>query len=90
MESQRWHFLFRRPLLDREVEALEDLNELMAVSGVEINMDRHDQLIWQGCSSGKFSVKSIYEKATSSHLAGDETFKLLWENVAPPRVQCFV
>ncbi|GFY80587.1 hypothetical protein Acr_01g0003960 [Actinidia rufa] len=88
-ETQRWDFLFRRPLLAREVEALEDLNELMAISGVEINLDRHDQLIWQGCPSEKFSVKSIYEKAISSHSAVDETFKLLWENVAPPRVQCF-
>ncbi|XP_057484663.1 uncharacterized protein LOC130771052 [Actinidia eriantha] len=88
-ETQRWDFLFRRPLLVREVEALDDLNDLMAVSGVEINLDRHDQLVWQGCPSGKFSVKSIYEKAFSSHSAVDETFKLLWENVAPPRVQCF-
>ncbi|GFY88782.1 hypothetical protein Acr_06g0007220 [Actinidia rufa] len=50
-ETQRWDFLFRRPLLVREVEALDDLNELMVISGVEINLDRHDQLIWQGCPS---------------------------------------
>ncbi|GFZ02650.1 hypothetical protein Acr_15g0012580 [Actinidia rufa] len=59
-ETQRWDFLFRRPLLDREVEALEDLNELMAISGVEINLDRHDQLIWQGCSLEKFSIGNAW------------------------------
>ena len=47
------------------------------------------RLIWQGCSSGKFSVKSIYNIASSSHSSVDETFKLIWQNVAPPRVQCF-
>lgn len=59
------------------MEALEDLNELMAIFGVEINLDRHDQLIWQGFSSGKFSVKFISKKAISSHSAVDETFELL-------------
>ena len=51
--------------------------------------DRQDQLIWQGCSSGKFSVKSIYNIAISTHASVDQNFKLIWQNVAPPRVQCF-
>ena len=38
---------------------------------------------------GTFSVKSIYEKAISSQSTTDETFELIWKNVAPPRVQCF-
>ena len=56
----------------------------------------HGGYIWQtwsinlaGCSSSKFSVKSIYNIVISSHSSTDETFKLIWKNVAPSRVQCF-
>ena len=80
---------FRRALLDRKTEALEELNELLAVSGVVAAFDRPDQLVWRGCSSGKFFVKSIYNTDVSSQSNVDETFKLFWKNVPPSGVQCF-
>ncbi|GFZ13560.1 hypothetical protein Acr_23g0019450 [Actinidia rufa] len=52
-ELQRWNLHFRRALLDRKTEALEELNELLAVSGVVAAFDRPDQLVWRGCSSGE-------------------------------------
>ena len=39
-EMQRWVFSFRRSLLDREIEALADLNDLMVVYGVVTTFDR--------------------------------------------------
>ena len=86
---QRWDFQFRRELLEREIEALADLNVLLVSSDVGATLDRPDQLVWKGSSSGRFSVKSIYDSASSHHLNVDESFKLIWKNVAPPRVQCF-
>ncbi|GFZ18817.1 hypothetical protein Acr_27g0005560 [Actinidia rufa] len=71
------------------IEAFIELKELLVGSGVVSTSDRPDRLIWQGCSLGKFSVKFIYNIASSSHSSVDETFKLSWQNVAPPRVQCF-
>ena len=50
---------------------------------------RPDQLVWKESPSGSFSVKSIYDSAVSSHSNEDESFKLIWKNSAPPRVQCF-
>ncbi|GFS37612.1 hypothetical protein Acr_00g0053050 [Actinidia rufa] len=84
-----WVFLFRRPLLDSESEALAELKEVLDGSEVVATSDRQDQLIWQGCSSGKFSVKSIYNIAISTHASVDQNFELIWQNAAPPRVQCF-
>lgn len=89
MELQKWDFHFRRDLYDWELVKLDELNELLDQSGVAEPRDVPDQLLWQATSSGKFSVKSIYNFAFSSHSNHDETFELIWKNVAPPRVKCF-
>ncbi|KAI8525263.1 hypothetical protein RHMOL_Rhmol13G0217000 [Rhododendron molle] len=89
MELQKWDFLFRRNLYDWESVNLDELNDLLDQSGVAIPRDAPDQLLWQATSSGKFSVKSIYNLAFSSHSDHDETFELIWKNVAQPKVKCF-
>ena len=83
-DTQRWGFLFRRSLLDRKAETFTELKELLNGSGVVAASNSPDCLIWQGCSFGKFSIKSIYNIAISSHSSTDKTFKLIWKNVAPP------
>ncbi|KAF7124055.1 hypothetical protein RHSIM_Rhsim12G0011300 [Rhododendron simsii] len=59
------------------------------IYGLETQGNGQDRLIWQGCSSGKFTVKSIYEMANRSNADKDPIFELIWRDVAPPRVQCF-
>ncbi|KAF7128090.1 hypothetical protein RHSIM_Rhsim11G0108600 [Rhododendron simsii] len=72
-----------------EREQLNELINLLNESGVTTSTNTPDKLVWQGRNSGIFSVKSIYNLAASSHVNQDDTFDLIWKNVALPRVQCF-
>lgn len=73
-EVQQWIFQFRRGLYVWELEKLEELRNLLDVSGVVASIDRPDQLTWQGCTSGKFSVNSVYNLAVSSPNHQNKTF----------------
>lgn len=87
--SFQWDFDFRRSLYDWESVSLTELRNLLDNSGVAASFDSPDKLVWQGCASGRFSVKSIYNLAVSSSSNQDIIFDLIWKNIAPPRVQCF-
>ncbi|KAI8542256.1 hypothetical protein RHMOL_Rhmol08G0124500 [Rhododendron molle] len=66
---------------------LANMSTLLGGSGITTNDVRADQLCWMGCSSNKFSVKSFYNLCSSQDSNHDETFVLIWENLAP--LKCF-
>ncbi|KAF7151552.1 hypothetical protein RHSIM_Rhsim02G0101400 [Rhododendron simsii] len=89
--AQQWEFHFRRRLYDWGKNSLNDVYEVLDGWRVMRNEDRRDTLIWKGDQSNIFSAKSMYE-LSKPHIETNiciDALDLVWNNVAPHKVQCF-
>lgn len=91
-ELFRWEFQLRRNLFVWEEEELDSLITLL--DGIQINIQMSpDHLSWNACSSKSYSVSSMYNLSlipvSIVEINDRKTFKWIWDNVAPFRVQCF-
>lgn len=74
-ETLKWDFQTLYELLDR--------------SGILLRQKRKDQLTWDGCSSNKYLVSSMYRHSKPQDLVANVVFDFIWKYVAAHRVQCF-
>ncbi|CAL5363617.1 unnamed protein product [Camellia sinensis] len=86
--SGDWNFNLRRRLFeweDREVSRLKVM--LQSVTG--LGDDQEDNVSWLAGGSGQFSVSSAYQSEVVSLDPLLSTWKLVWNKLAPPKVQFF-
>lgn len=91
-ELLSWQFQFRRSIFIWENEELDRM--LLLLDGLHINIQvSSDHLIWNSCNSKSYSVSSMYNLSlipiSNYDIEERKSFKWLWKNTAPFRVQCF-
>lgn len=92
-EQFSWEFEFRRNLFLWEAEELD--NMIIMLNGTHVTFQHSpDHLTWYACNSKSYSVSSMYKLSllpvSSSEISNRKTYKWLWNNAAPFRVQCFL
>jgi len=88
-EGWEWHFQWRRPLFDSEIDM--EVAFLQDVEGFRIRPDLHDQWKWAVEPSGSYSARSAY-KVIREGISGegqDGGFKDLWKLKVPSKVAMF-
>ncbi|KAL7262113.1 hypothetical protein ACSBR1_000488 [Camellia fascicularis] len=83
-----WSLLFRRRLYDWEEREVSRLKELL-ISGSNCCDNLEDKPVWLAAGSGMFSISSVYRSEAVSLGPSFFTSKLVWNNLAPPKVQFF-
>ena len=83
-----WSLLFRRRLYDWEEREVSRLKELL-ISGSNCSDNLVDKPVWLAEGSGMFSVSSVYRSEVVSLGPILITSKLVWNHLAPPKVQFF-
>ena len=84
-----WNLIFRRNLLDSEIEDLEGL--MWSLDGLHLSPSVPDARFWPLSSSGLFSVKSLF-LALSQFSRSPQVFpsKFVWNSQVPIKVKSFV
>lgn len=88
-EGWEWHFQWRRPLFDSEIEMA--VAFIQEVEGITISSDSNDHWRWTAEPNGSYSARSAY-RAIREGLLGegqDGGFKELWKLRVPSKVAMF-
>ncbi|CAL5340992.1 unnamed protein product [Camellia sinensis] len=83
-----WSLLFRRRLYDWEEREVSRLKELL-ISASNCSDNLVDKPVWLAEGSGMFSVSSVYRSEVVSLGPILITSKLVWNHLAPPKIQFF-
>ncbi|XVE81888.1 hypothetical protein DITRI_Ditri15bG0102200 [Diplodiscus trichospermus] len=82
-----WSVSLRRNLFNWEVEQWNHF--LTMISEYQLCTMLSDSIIWKGDARGKYSFNSFCRLATSEDDQLKQVWKLLWDEVAPPKVKFF-
>ena len=85
MADRGWNMSFRRwlgPAAQQQAGALRSSLMLVALG------DGKDKPWWKLCKNGKFTVKSMYKKLSSSGV--DRSFKFLWKAAIPLKIKIWL
>ncbi|KAE8707424.1 hypothetical protein F3Y22_tig00110384pilonHSYRG00826 [Hibiscus syriacus] len=87
-EVWTWRIEIRRQLLAWEVNIWNEfMNVLNRATPVR---DGEDRLKWLGVSDGKYTLKSYCLAVSCVGVRDDNIWKIVWSNIAPPKVEAFV
>lgn len=84
--SARWDLAFRRELISWELDQFALLSDLLDQSPV-LRFDVNNRLLWNGQSSGQFSVNSVFNWFELQNGAINKVHPIIWKNIAPYKAQ---
>lgn len=79
---------FRKALFAWEKDEMVRLVNLLQLA-LTTGLYQEDRAVWKASSSGIFSTASMYNWLESANGPISKISRLLWQNIAPPKVQFF-
>ncbi|EOY30926.1 Uncharacterized protein TCM_037968 [Theobroma cacao] len=84
----KWEIMLRRRVFGWEEEQWKKFTAM--VNDYHLSAEIHNTVIWKGTPSGDFSVKEFCRHQLDNDSGGRSTWRQVWTNLAPLKVEMFV